>query len=178
MNINYFLCTSSKDWKAVDVCSWDNCLLAGAYWSKFRKCLLSLLSNVIMKTNDILLLIGFSNLFCLFCLLFPAIMNAEEIKYVFAQSVFALNLFDVPIATTETLDSTSLETLDFRKNLEWQTGEGCFVHTRISSSEIMMTIRFSWKRTVNFLLATWAHHSRSKNQSRMYVLRWHVGMYS
>ena len=30
MNINYFLCTSSKDWKAVDVCSWDNCLLAGS----------------------------------------------------------------------------------------------------------------------------------------------------
>ena len=30
MNINYFFCRSSKDCKAVDVCSWGNCLLAGS----------------------------------------------------------------------------------------------------------------------------------------------------
>ena len=29
MNINYFLCTSSKDWNAVDD-NWDNFLLAGS----------------------------------------------------------------------------------------------------------------------------------------------------
>ena len=27
MNINYFLCTSRRDWNAIDVCSWVNCLL-------------------------------------------------------------------------------------------------------------------------------------------------------